>query len=95
MTPAGHLIPAADASGVVQAPQIGILFPASGGLPQLGQRVHRVKHWRGWRRSLTLPTARPSKPGWPKPVAGSVRPKDLARQRVAAACGNSNSMHWR
>lgn len=41
VTLAGHLIPAADASGVVQAPQIGILLPASGGLPQLGQRVHQ------------------------------------------------------
>lgn len=41
VTLAGHLIPAADAGGVVQAPQIGTLHPASGGLPQLGQRVRQ------------------------------------------------------
>lgn len=41
ITLAGHLIPAGDASGVVQAPQIGTLHPAGNGLPKLGQRVRQ------------------------------------------------------
>lgn len=37
----GHLLAAADASGVVQASQIGTLLPTGGGLPRLGQTVRQ------------------------------------------------------